>query len=88
MEVGVSGSGWGSGRVAHLVRALWHEADVLAAALLARVTGLHDEAVTPLDLHVVVEALVHQVDEVARGHRRRVAVDLWAGVGRGGEGGR
>ena len=72
-------------RVAHLVRALWHEADVLAAALLARVTGLHDEAVTPLDLHVVVEALVHQVDEVARGHRRRVAVDLWAGVGRGGE---
>ena len=68
---------------AHLLRARRHEADVLAPPLLTRVPCLHDEAVTPLDPHAVVEALVHQVDEVARGHRSGVAVDLWGGVGRG-----
>ena len=45
-----------------------------ADLLWTRVPGLHDKAVGALDLHVVVEAALHQVNEVAGRHWRVVAV--------------
>lgn len=41
----------------------------------ARVASLHDEAIGALDLHVVVEAAVHQVDEVAARYGCVEAID-------------
>ena len=46
-----------------------------AAHRAVGVAGLHDEAVGALDGHVVVKSALDEVHEVARRHRRVVAVD-------------